>query len=192
MYQAKEWGLPEEMTLQETALLDTFIPLSWLTHSFPANADAARVAYAQSLSLVTYIINEHGKDAFHRLIKNLREGVGPETALRRATGVELDTLERNWQSALREKYSWISVIASTTVLWGVITAIFFGAYLYKKKRTKAIEAIWEEEDSLSFASRPWSVVENRRDLQDKNLANPVNPVYSHSQTTNNEQRTTDL
>jgi hypothetical protein len=152
MYQAKEWGLPEEMTLQEVALLDTFIPLSRLTHSFPTDTAAARIAYAQSLSLIVYMMDEYGKQAFHRLIKNLGEGIDPETALRRATGVDLGTLEQNWRLALREKHSWIPIITSTTVLWGLITAMFFGAYLYKKKRAKKLEETWEEESMGEWES----------------------------------------
>ncbi|HWP49206.1 MAG TPA: peptidase MA family metallohydrolase [Candidatus Limnocylindrales bacterium] len=146
MYEAKEWGVPEEMTLQEVALLENFIPLSELTLSFPSDAAQARIAYAQSLSLVTYILNTYGKDALHRLIKNLGEGVSPETALRRATGVDLNTLEQDWQRNLREKHSWIPVVTSITVLWGLITLIFFGAYLFKKRKMREIEKTWEEED----------------------------------------------
>jgi hypothetical protein len=145
MYQAREWGLPKEAMLREAALLDTFIPLTELTRSFPREATQARIAYAQSLSLITYIINTYGKEAFHRLIKNLGEGVSPETALRRATGVELIILERDWQRALREKHSWIPVITSLTALWGLITIIFLGAYLCKKWRVREIEKTWEEE-----------------------------------------------
>lgn len=145
MYEAKEWGVPEEMTLQEVALLENFIPLSELTLSFPSDVARARIAYAQSLSLVTFILNTYGKDALHRLIKNLGEGISPETALRRATGVDLSTLERDWQRNLKEKHSWIPVVTSITVLWGFITLIFLGAYLFKKRRIREIEKTWEEE-----------------------------------------------
>jgi|GEM_PF-945921 len=158
MYQAKEWGLPEEEVLQEVALLDSFLPLSQLTRSFPADAATARIAYAQSLSLITYLMNEYGKEAFHRLIKNLGEGISPETALRRATGVELEVLEQNWRQALREKHSWIPIIASTTVLWFLATLIFIGAYLSKRRRAQKLEEIWEEEDRRSVVRGPLPVV----------------------------------
>ena len=55
--------------------------------------------YAQSLSIVVFLIQKYGKDAFHRLCRELRDGQPFEAALARAYPslvMSLDQLEDRW------------------------------------------------------------------------------------------------
>lgn len=71
-----------------------------LNAPFPYDQDAARLAYAQSLSIVTFILDTYGADGMARLIGVHREGVTADQAVRRALGVSLVELDRRWRANL--------------------------------------------------------------------------------------------
>lgn len=55
--------------------------------------------YAQSLSIVVFLVEKYGQDSFYRLCKELRDGRSFETALRRVYGGIFDSiadLENRW------------------------------------------------------------------------------------------------
>lgn len=62
------------------------------------------IFYAQSLSIIRFMIKKYGNDAFQRLCRQLREGDALTTALRKAYGGQLDSLadlEKQWFNAVR-------------------------------------------------------------------------------------------
>ncbi|MDP9363740.1 MAG: peptidase MA family metallohydrolase [Chloroflexota bacterium] len=71
-----------------------------LNAQFPYDAEGARLAYAQSLSLVEHILDVHGTDGMARLIAVFREGVSFDDAVRRALGISLDELDAEWRGGL--------------------------------------------------------------------------------------------
>ena len=75
---------------------DEFVSLRGITGSFPAAGRAALNAYAQSNSLVAYIIEEWGTEGVARLLEAYAGGVSDDEAVRAALGVSLAELERAW------------------------------------------------------------------------------------------------
>jgi len=79
-----------------------YIPLRQLMSlDIRGETDPKRVTifYAQSLSVVEFLLDHYGQDAFRRLCRSMRDGDGFETALRKATSNQLPSLE-----ALEEKW----------------------------------------------------------------------------------------
>lgn len=80
----------------------SYIPLSFLQGmTITGEADHVKVSlfYAQSLSIVVFLIQKYGLDAFHRLCRELRDGMSFELALAHAypSMIEsLDALEKRW------------------------------------------------------------------------------------------------
>ena len=71
-------------------------PLRGITGSFPAAGRAALNAYAQSNSLVGYIIETWGQEGVARLLEAYAGGVSDNEAVLEALGVSLDELDRAW------------------------------------------------------------------------------------------------
>jgi len=67
---------------------------------FPYDTDDALLAYAESLSVVRFILREHGEEGLARLIAVFREGVTDEQAVEQALAMSLDDLNAAWQAAL--------------------------------------------------------------------------------------------
>ncbi|MFA5088359.1 MAG: peptidase MA family metallohydrolase [Candidatus Omnitrophota bacterium] len=87
----------------------SYIPLRvFINWDIRREEDAAKVQvfYAQSVSLVDFLIKNYGSEAFGRLCRSLREGKNFEEALRSvySRSIEtLDDLERKWVSYLKDK-----------------------------------------------------------------------------------------
>lgn len=73
-----------------------FVSLRGITGGFPANGRRAVQAYAQSNSLVGYIIDRWGTAAVTRLLAAYAQGVTDNDAVRAALDVSLGELERAW------------------------------------------------------------------------------------------------
>ena len=146
MYAAREWTLAGQRTIAEVTLRQTFIPLLTLMTSFPADEEAARIAYAESFSLVAFILNHYGKASFHQLIANLRAGMDANAALVYATGVNLARLESEWQADLQKRHSWFAYLADIGIFWFLLSVGFLLIYLLKRRQTKRLEAQWAQEE----------------------------------------------
>ncbi len=75
---------------------DEFVSLRGITGSFPAASRAALNAYAQSNSLVTYIIETWGTEGIAELLEAYAGGVSDDEAVQAALGISLDELDRAW------------------------------------------------------------------------------------------------
>lgn len=147
MYHAKEWTLHGQRAIEEATLRQHFLPLEMLMTSFPADEDAARLAYAQSFSLVSFLLNEYGQRIFQNFIQQLREGNDVNAALRHAAGVSLPRLEAEWQRSLRSRYSWLMYLPEIGLFWFLLSVGFLAAYLMKRHQSQQIQAQWEREDA---------------------------------------------
>lgn len=68
-----------------------------LSSNFPTDAQAALLSYAQSHSLVKFIVERHGPDRLQNLLLILKEGSAYNPALEAALGVDSDGLETQWR-----------------------------------------------------------------------------------------------
>ncbi len=83
--------------LERGALLS----LRGLTGSFPASSSGAILAYAESNSLLNYVIDTYGAESIGRLLRAYRQGVTDDEAVNIAIGIGLTRLEQDWLAYLR-------------------------------------------------------------------------------------------
>ncbi|MBA3413728.1 MAG: hypothetical protein H0U10_00690 [Chloroflexia bacterium] len=70
-----------------------------LNGQFPYDPDGALLAYAESLSVVRYIVDTYGETGLSKLIAVFAEGVSYDEAVERALGISLDELDEAWRAA---------------------------------------------------------------------------------------------
>lgn len=150
MYHARQWTIQGQRTIEEVTLGKNFIPLSLLTASFPAEEQAARTAYAQSFSVVAFLLHEYDRIFFHRFIDALKRGMDTDSALRASFGMNLPLLELRWQESLKKRYTWFSYLSNSGLFWFVLSLIFLLAYLIKLQRARRIQQRWEAEELEIF------------------------------------------
>ncbi|HEX9134236.1 MAG TPA: peptidase MA family metallohydrolase, partial [Ktedonobacteraceae bacterium] len=89
-----------EMTarLNKALASQSLLRLSTISGDFPANADLAYLAYAQSWNLLTYMYSTFGQPRMAQLIKLMSDSQTVfDGDLQRALGVDQDHLENQWR-----------------------------------------------------------------------------------------------
>jgi hypothetical protein len=86
----------------------TLISVRSLCSPFSAYADKARLSYAQSYSLVEYLLDNHGQDRMLDLLTLFKQGNTYDEALTEVYGFDIAGLDALWRAALTSR----AVIAS--------------------------------------------------------------------------------
>ncbi len=76
---------------------DTLISARSLSSPFSAFADQSRLSYAQSFSLVEFLVGSFGKDKMLELLETFRAGNSYDGALMSVYGFGTDGLDRRWR-----------------------------------------------------------------------------------------------
>lgn len=94
-----QFSIPLKRAIQN----DTLVPIRSLTGSFPADSSAANLAYAQSYSVVDFIIRHYGREKLAQLLQVFKSGAFYDDALRQVLGVDTDGLEVEWRKDIGAK-----------------------------------------------------------------------------------------
>jgi hypothetical protein len=79
---------------------NSFEPLRSLTGAFSAHGTEAGIAYSQSYSTITFMLNTYGQEKMQQLILRLADGTGYDEALTAVYGFNMDGLELAWREAM--------------------------------------------------------------------------------------------
>lgn len=146
MRQSGKEGLRHGTALFLSSFRRGLIPLDALQHRFPAGETSARLAYAQSYSVIAYLHSRYGRGRFEAFLRELRARSFPE-AFSRVYGIDLILLEDEWRRYVKRRYSWIPLVTGASTFWFLCVAVFFLSLLARRRKTLAIRERWEEEES---------------------------------------------
>ena len=76
------------------------LSLQTLSSPFSSYADQSFLAYAESRSVVDYLIRTYGRDKMFQLLETFRQGSTYDGALRKVYGLDTDSLNAAWQATL--------------------------------------------------------------------------------------------
>jgi hypothetical protein len=86
--------------LNEAIESNTLISVRSISSSFSADSDLASLSYAESYSLVEFILDQYGEEKMTQLIDIFAEGAYYDDALQEALRVDTDSLEDAWRTWL--------------------------------------------------------------------------------------------
>jgi len=89
-----------QTALDQAQATDNFEPLRSLSGSFPAHSEQAGSAYAQSYSVVNFMLAAYGREKMHDLLLALAAGQSSDAALEAVYGVNVDGLDAAWRRSL--------------------------------------------------------------------------------------------
>ncbi|MEJ5310101.1 MAG: peptidase MA family metallohydrolase [Anaerolineae bacterium] len=108
------------LALQRAAQDGKLIPLTTLCNPFPAEADRAILAYAQSQSFVRYLQQTYGWSKIRQLIDAYADGLECSAGVKQTLGADLTTLERDWRVWMERKNQDSAVSATWTYVATVV------------------------------------------------------------------------
>lgn len=89
--------------LRAAIAADRLISVWSLSSSFPTDARLAELSYAQSESVVSFIVERYGREGVSRLLDEFRAGAAYDDALRAALGTDTYGLEEAWRESIGAK-----------------------------------------------------------------------------------------
>ena len=92
----KQFQEPLDQAIQENTLLS----VRSISGNFSEVANKADLSYAESYSLVNYLIETYGQDKMTALLTSFRDGATPDEALLQTYGFNIDGLEDQWRKAI--------------------------------------------------------------------------------------------
>jgi hypothetical protein len=127
--------------------------LDQLDRAFPASAQGAALAYAQSADLVRFLRDHHGDDAMRSLIRAMAEGRGIDSALYIATQRTFDEVNVDWTTSLQRRFpqwGWTTVgpELASVALGGLAVAALVTARVRTRRRMQAMK----EAEAVSAAA----------------------------------------
>jgi hypothetical protein len=90
---------------------NSLISVQSLSSPFSAYAEEAYLSYAESYSLVEYLIATYGQGKMLELLNTFREGSGYDAALEKVYGFDMDGLESLWRDYVTAKYQSVVELA---------------------------------------------------------------------------------
>jgi len=85
------------------------ISVQSLASPFSAYSGDASLAYAQSYSIVNYLINEYGREKMFELLNTFRQGSGYNEALMKVYGFDMGGLDELWRGSMEAEEAVLSV-----------------------------------------------------------------------------------
>jgi hypothetical protein len=79
----------------------TLLPARALNSNFPLDPNQARLSYGESVSLVTYLLNEYGDAKLGELLRSYRDELSYDEGLKRVYGFDTDGLDQEWKASLK-------------------------------------------------------------------------------------------
>ncbi len=87
-------------TVESAARDQRLMPLAAIAGQFPTTSDRASLAYGESVSAVSHIMDTYGQDALVELIRAYARGISDDEAFRAGLGVAVDGFEDSWLASL--------------------------------------------------------------------------------------------
>ena len=100
MYNEGELDPVFRSSLEDAILEGGLISVRSLCSPFPAETEKARLSYAQSYSLVQYLLDNNGQDRMLELLTILKQGSTYDEALTKVYGFDIDGLDARWRATL--------------------------------------------------------------------------------------------
>lgn len=91
----------QQTLLNQAIAEDTLIPLRALGGGFSEESTRANLSYAESYSVVNFLIHQYGRAKINALLTRLREGNVADEALQAVYGFDTDGLEDAWRRAIQ-------------------------------------------------------------------------------------------
>jgi hypothetical protein len=133
-----------QLTLQ--AVTGRLIPLPVLFYRFPRPSDARTLAYAQAASFVRFLLRRDGMHGIQALLGEMARGVALQDAFPIVYGTTLGALESTWQGELAGRFSYLTLVTSTSVLGGLGIPLLLLAALRRRLQRRRAYRRWELEE----------------------------------------------
>ncbi len=145
-YRSEGLTREDKEIIANAAANGTLIPLNRLAQRFPP--DRVALAYAQSASVVDYLVRKYGNSSPRMLLAELVRGrKSLNEAMIKTTGKTINQFASDWYSATTSRYWAIRLTRIVSAIVGLAMAILvIAAFLVSRKQKIEAAKRWEQEE----------------------------------------------
>jgi hypothetical protein len=120
MYAEGDMDAEAEARLNNAIKENKLFSVKTLSSTFPADAEGALLSYAQSESLVRFLIEKYGRDRMQTYLNLFKQGIAAEEGLMQVYGFDYSGLDAAWRVYVKAKPQPVSLTLS-----GALAGIFY-------------------------------------------------------------------
>jgi hypothetical protein len=124
--------------LNQAVETGSLLDIADLCHSFPVSREASIIAYAQSYSMVNYLLKKYGNSAPLSILQNSVNGNDCSQSVQKTTDRNQQQLQADWQNTNFPEYPAISIFRTwwfyliLTALLGIVLFLAIRELIYKR------------------------------------------------------------
>ena len=142
MWNASEWRWVESYEMTAAAAFGNLLPLLDIDDVLAFSSPKAHLAYAESFSAVSYLIDGAGPGAISRILADLHAGRSFEEAFTECAGMPSEAFQAKWMEEVKRKFGLTSLVAGSLNFWLGVTFLFLLAYIATKLRNRRTIRRW--------------------------------------------------
>ncbi len=123
--------------IEKATLRGGLIPLEDLERSFPGGEKPLRLAYQESLSIVNFIVAEHGEEGLRGVLGSLKDGNEIDGAVSAALGVGMEELQEAWLQHLNRRHTLLTYLGDHFYTFLFVFAALLTVYGFARAVIKA-------------------------------------------------------
>ncbi len=140
-------GIRDGVTLSNALLARKIIPLAHIDSLLSFQQRKARLAYLQSLTVVSYLHNQFLRnDESWRKFMDRINAVDFDRALQELTQMDNIDFEIRWYRWLQHRYRWFVLFNLENLIWVAMIVVLVGALYAIRYRNRKVLSQWELEE----------------------------------------------
>ena len=178
-----EFSFARHKTLIGAAMRNELLPISKLDQHYPDRGREITIAYAQSADLVHFIIDRYDEsgELIPGLFRNLARGDAFDAALASLCKRSVRQIEGEWLQSLNVYYKWAPSLMGGGVLWGLMTALLFLAYIRRMRKARATLRRMELEEEFFNLMKKDFIVDEKDTGKSPKKTEDMKMVYHDGQ-----------
>jgi len=147
-YLSDNFGVTNQVLLSHSMRDDKLIPLKKLEKKLLSNRTKSKLAYAESASLIDFLVLAFGEKAISQILDHIRSGATFPEAWNKVTGLKYNNISFHWSQYLENRYKWIFMLDFKYLIWLIMPVLLIIGFIIKKLSNLKTVNKWEEEDAI--------------------------------------------
>jgi len=147
LYISDNYNLKNHIRVSKALFRDQLIPMAELTHFLNLPPSQASLAYAESASIVAYLIDVYGLSVIHDIFNHMKAGRGFEQSVTMATNIDYADFPAYWRKYIHQKYRWIFMLDIQNIIWLIIPVMVIVIYVIIRIKNRRKERDWQANEA---------------------------------------------
>ena len=155
MFTAGEMSWNRNLKVAWHSVSHNLLPLADLESEFPSGESAAALAYAESISVVSFLASlGDGPSTLRDILALMRQGDDFDEAIRKRLRIAPSQIERLWKRMLRKNRADLVIVVTSSGVTFFMTLLVVIAYARHRQRARTKLEAWAEQDrQMSYKDR---------------------------------------